>query len=187
MRKVNSNATSSSPLTHLFKSTHTRAHTLAHKETPTNTHVCLHVRMGVCVYVYPHTHTHTHPHLRTHHVNICMRTRKYYQLNETEAASHNAPTTMCKETKISNHQSIPYSHLCTIPRFMSRRCEAGAELNFPSQSSSPISLASFIGTGDLPWPKPPRQEKNPGTGSRPLCGLCVMRGSWRGCSVVFLK
>ena len=83
--------------------THVRIHlrTKRHPQTLTYVYMCA----WACAYMCTHTHTHTHPHLRTHHVNICMRTRKYYQLNETEAASHNAPTTMCEETKISNHQS----------------------------------------------------------------------------------
>ena len=93
----------------VYKHTRACAYTFAHIETPTNTHVCLHVRAWACTYMctntHTHTHTPTHPHLHTHHVNICMRTCKHYQLNETEVASHNASTTMCEETKITNHQS----------------------------------------------------------------------------------
>ena len=96
----------------LLKSTHTRAHThlrtQGHTETLTYVHMCA----WACAYVRAPKNTHTHTHMYTHHANTCMRTRKRYQSNETEAASHNAPTTVCEETKVSNldspiHTSAP--------------------------------------------------------------------------------
>ena len=97
---------------HTRAHTHARTHTFAHTGTHRNTHLCSHVRMGVCVCACTQKHTHTHTHMYTHHANTCMRTRKRYQSNETEAASHNAPTTVCEETKVSNldspiHTSAP--------------------------------------------------------------------------------